>query len=1337
MSYLPGFSKRLILYILFLATSNSFADNGLLFDSDVEIIESNRSAITVKYTVPDPTFKDFQVEDVKFQTLEIPRTAQIRIDGRALIPEKIIPLGIPPQSTPVIRVIDSQYDDVPFREIAPFFSRGTEEEYGSAYSSAKASNPDLPSSVPYALSIDNVRGLNVARIAIPTARYSRNNRTLALLKSITLTVEFSRKDVTVAGAYKNPGRIFDKVFRKMIANYEVARNWFLPEPEPSLTATAAASPFDSASTWIRVELSTEGIYKIGWLEFNSVDIDPLSIDPDAVRIFYGGGRELPVSSSDPRPPLTEIPITILGGDDGQFDNGDYIVFYANSVDSWQFSDFHDRYLHYRNHYTDKNVYWLTIDGSFSDPPLRFEELDGAPQEQYDLSVVDFQCKYQKEVEWIFWRSSSISAIYDYFEWYWGFGSSFQTTVQLTDVVSAGDALIHVRHRSGFPQLVVNGGDALSTVAFTDSASFRYSTFMTDDLSEGLNQLDVVSSSDIYLDNIEIHYPRWLRVVDGNLRFSQPDAGGVIRYNLTNAQGPFVLLDITDVFSPVMITGAELSDGNLVFQNTATVDTHKEFYLSSVARFKSPGNVSIYDPDNLRDVSSPENQADIILITYDDFIDQAQRLKDLRSDEYQYSTRIVKISDIYNQFSWGLVDPTAIRDFLKFAYENWTGPAPSFVTLLGDGNYDYRRNLGGTNRNFIPPFENSPVMSDEYFLYFGQIGYLDSDTNNVPDMMIGRIPANSEQDAREMIDKFYNYDSDPDLSTWRNKVVVVADDNLHPPYSISETYHTTQAEDLANNHVPSRFEVSKIYLIEYPLRTGGEKPEAREALIGAFNQGSLIIDWIGHGSPGLWADEHIFRRTQDIPRLTNARRLPLIYTASCSIGFFDDPSFESFAEELLRSNARGGVAVISATREVYAGPNAHLNNAVFDQLLGNDSIGIGAALFMAKYLRSYPGPTSHNDRSYVLLGDPSQILQFPKFDVHITSAPDSIVALSAGSIAGEITDNEGNMMSDFNGTAWITVKDGTLNRTVVLRDRNNNPMNDTVSFKAPGASIFVGPVDVVGGQFSSQFFIPKDVSYGSEGAKIYIYAENGDYDAAGVADSLLVSGSLPSGADSIGPDINLLADGRPFGAGITMVSESFILGGEIADPHGINITGQLGHGIVVKIDDGEIYEADVTANFIYNRGQYDEGMFEVGIQSLPPGEHDLSIKAWDNFNNSTLVTKRIEVVASENLALSHVMNYPNPITGSQNQTTFQYCLNNPVDKVKISIFTESGRKIRTFDLVTAQYTGVDCNYLDWDLKDADGDDLANGVYLYRIYAEGNNADGGKVSVEKVNKIAILR
>jgi hypothetical protein len=629
------------------------------------------------------------------------------------------------------------------------------------------------------------------------------------------------------------------------------------------------------------------------------------------------------------------------------------------------------------------------------------------------------------------------------------------------------------------------------------------------------------------------------------------------------------------------------------------------------------------------------------------------------------------------------------------------------------------------------------MSDEHYIYFGERYYLDSDSSGALDMIIGRIPANSVSDAEDMIGKTIDYDAFPDLGRWRNRVVVAADDNNTPRTSY-ETFHTYQAEALTNQHTPNRFEVEKIYLVEYPIQNL-EKPMAREALIGAFNQGSLIVDWIGHGSPGLWADEHIFRRSEDIPRLVNGKRLPLIFTASCSIGFFDDPAVESFGEELIRARSRGGVGVISATRAVFAAPNTQYNNEVFDQLLYEDSVGIGEAMYVAKYLRQL-GHLEPNDRYYVLFGDPAQLLQFPKFDVRFVDAPDSLIALSEIGVSGEVVDNNGNMMSDFNGTVWVTVKDGTIQRSVILRDRYNNPLNppnNTISFLSPGSTIFTGPVDVLDGVFSTSFFVPKDVSYGSQVAKIYAYAENGEYDAVGIVDSILVSGSVPSVVDTIGPSISLFADGRPFlPVGATLVGSGFTLTAEIEDEHGINITGQLGHGIVVRVDDGDVYEADVTGSFRFNRGEYQVGTVEITMPGLPAGEHEVSLKAWDNFNNSSLITRTIEVVATEKLQIFDVMNYPNPIKEGQLFTDFQYCLSDDVDRVTIKIFTESGRKIKTIDMTSPELTQMDCHRVRWNLRDADGDPLANGVYIYQIAASGRDANGNSVSADDARKLVIL-
>ena len=715
-----------------------------VYDDDVIVSSSDFNGAIITYDVPAPGFSMLDISGNRYYSMEIARTAQVRKEGRVEIPVKLVSLAIPPEAEVRIRIIDSKYEQLPFKQIAPFYARESEEELQRAFVSAA---PLIPSAAPYIAVTEEIRGLNIVKIAIPTARYDPQAEDLSVLKNITLKIEFvgGREELTVG--YRYPGATFDRIFRKALGNYDIGRNWFMPRENIVTGASVSSTAFDSSQTWIKIELTFEGIYKLGWLEFSAAGVDPLSVDPSTVRIFYGGGRELPLSNFDPRPEFVEIPLEVLGGDDGQFDNGDYVVFFADAADSWEYSDDLERFVHYRNHYTGKNVYWLTVDGSFQSPPLRFVTVDGSPNGSYDVSVETYTARYHKEEEWIFFRSSPNSGLSDYYNWYWGYGRDFTSSAQIFDMVPGQPAEVIVRHRFGSPALRINGGSSIAP-----STDQYFSSYLTGDLSEGLNGLDLHSSTEFYLDYINIFYPRWLKLSDENLLFAQPDTSGVVEYNLTDVASPYVLLDIADKNRPLKITGSRLEGTDLTFFDTVTIDSHKQYYISSISRLKSPSSVSHYDVDNLRDTSSPENRVDEIIITYDGFYDQAVALAEHRSQSYNMPTRVVRLSDVYNQFSYGLIDAVAIRDFLKYAYENWPEPAPTFALLLGDGHYDYRNNLGSGNPIFLPPFENDRSMSDEHFIYFGDRYYLDSDSSGAPDIIIGRIPAHSVSDAEDMVGK---------------------------------------------------------------------------------------------------------------------------------------------------------------------------------------------------------------------------------------------------------------------------------------------------------------------------------------------------------------------------------------------------------------------------------------------------------------------------------------------------------------------------------------------------------------------------------------------------------
>jgi hypothetical protein len=1319
--------------VCFMAITSAKAET--IFDKDVEILQSDITGITLRYTPAEASITPFEISP--FQRLLITRTAQNGQEGVVEVPMKIIPLAMPLGTNADISILESNYSQQPYVVLAPYFAEKTYSDYKSAYDSQQAKNPKIPNSEPWLMQSGKIRGLNIVRLIIPTARYRINPQEFSLLKSIKIRVNFRGSLKGQLAGSGNPGPVFGRILNRVVANIDVAQNWFELKPYNKTALMATATPFDSATTWIRIELTSEGMYGFTWTLFNIAGVNPLNIDPSQIRVFSAGGKELPTDNSVPRPQLTEIPTEIIGGDDGHFDNGDLIVFYADAVDSWQYNNQFARFQFSRNHYTDKNVFWLTVDGNFSSPPRRFTVADGTPDGAVDASVDTYRAIFHKEQDKEF--TTKPNGEIDNFEWYWGQNSDFQTSIQILDMIANSQVTVIARHQLGSPALRVNGNSPILPQSYQ-----TYSTYRTTDFVDGTNTVDLKSNNDFFLDYIDVNYLRWLKIIDGNLIFTQPDTFGTIRYNLTQVGSPYYLLDITNKMNPIKITGGILNGSNLVFDDTVSAISNKRYCFSTLDRLKTPGAVSLYHMDNLRDTVSPQNRADEIIVTYDGFYDQAVRFAQHRQNSYGLATRVAKVSDIYNQFSYGLYDPTAIRDFLKYAYENWQEPAPSIVFLFGDGHYDYRNNLGYNAKNYVPPYENSDYMGDESFIFFGREGYLDSDSNSVPDMFIGRINVKSTQDAEDFIDKTIIYDTSPELGPWRERIIVAADDNLHPEggaYIYNETYHTIQAEDLTNNHIPGKFETIKIYMIEYLMGPSSEKPEAREALLSAINQGAIILNWIGHGSANLWADEHIFRRLQDLPRMANGDRLPLIFTASCSIGKFDVPNIDCMAEEFMRQNTGRAISVVSATRDVYAWENEQLNNEFFDRLLNYDSSGIGEALYIAQYLASTR--TDHqiigNDRHYMVFGDPAQVLEYPKFDIHMTSAPDSLTALSVDSLSGEVVDNNGNLQSNFNGTVWITVKDGTVIRSVVCRDPINNPVQPplSASFLAPGSTIFIGPAEAVNGRFTSRFFIPKDVSYGSHGAKILAYGENTVYDAAGVKDSILISGSLSSVQDSIGPTVSLLVDGRPFSPGITMAPSSFVFGADVQDEHGVNITGQLGHGLVVSIDGGQVYDQDVTSYFNYSMGDYKGGRLEVRLPSIPVGEHDISLKVWDNFNNSTMITKRIEVVSTSKLEITDVMNYPNPVKGNQASTAFQYCLNNNVDRVSIKIFTESGKKIKTIDITSPDLIQMDCSQVSWDLLDADGDRLANGVYLYMISAERQNSNGGKEHADATGKLVILR
>ena len=229
-----------------------------------------------------------------------------------------------------------------------------------------------------------------------------------------------------------------------------------------------------------------------------------------------------------------------------------------------------------------------------------------------------------------------------------------------------------------------------------------------------------------------------------------------------------------------------------------------------------------------------------------------------------------------------------------------------------------------------------------------------------------------------------YENSEDKSSWRNLITLIADDDKTSTKPDGHAEHTAPSENLANNIIPESFDLKKIYLADYAAvitGNGRRKPSVNTDIIKTINDGTLVINYIGHGNPELWAHEVVFDRTASFPQLHNDRYF-FLCTATCDYGYFDVPNFQSGAEDLLFFPDKGSIADFCSSRLVYSGENHSLNYALFTKLLTlprdtlNLPVTIGKAVFETKINGHY---SSVNDQKYYLFGDPTLRLLIPEYN----------------------------------------------------------------------------------------------------------------------------------------------------------------------------------------------------------------------------------------------------------------------------------------------------------------------------------------------------------------------
>ena len=558
---------------------------------------------------------------------------------------------------------------------------------------------------------------------------------------------------------------------------------------------------------------------------------------------------------------------------------------------------------------------------------------------------------------------------------------------------------------------------------------------------------------------------------------------------------------------------------------------------------------------------------------------------------------------------------------------------------------------------------------------------------------------------------------------------MADDGLTTT-SDDGSLHTGQSEILAQDHSPDTFTKQKIFIVEYPTvntSTGRTKPTANQAIDQAINQGTLILNWTGHGNTQQWAHEDVFSIDQDFPQLANKGRPFFLVAATCDFARYDNPKEKSGGELLVLMSGQGAIAEVAADRVGYSDLNAELNWSLYDNLLyQTDSDGrpvrLGDALWETKQVLY-----DQNDQKHHLLGDPTMRLAIPRARVSIDSlngfsavTPVTVGALAKVRVAGTLKKPSGVSMNSLQGKAILEVFDSK--RTVPV------PEWGDFTFVLNGSLIYRGEVSVHNGALQTVFPVPKDVSYGTNPSRINVYAWNDSTDGMGFTENISIAGTSTASVDTTGPGIRIYFNDESFRPGDIVAPDAMLIV-DLTDSSGINTsTAGIGHKLEATID-GSQRTIDLTGYYRGNLDTYQSGQVRYQFNGLSEGRHTLTVKAWDIYNNPSTADSYFDVRSSSQLAIYNVFNFPNPFARSTT-FTFQRSTSDPID-VEIKIYTVAGRLIQTIEApsVSDQFVQIP-----WDGRDRDGSEIANGVYLYKVTAKSFDRT---TSSEALGKLAILR
>jgi hypothetical protein len=1270
------------------------SDRGKLKNNEfIKIQKSDAKELIIEFSLPEFFVEKSTHQGSDFQTINIPGYSQINDPGKPQLPVKGFLVGIPPGSNFKLTILDYEFEILHRYNICPAPEINIKQDVTVHQQLLKnedvtykflldqslySTNNFFPEFLAKAGNTAFIRNQNVASFQIFPIQFNPVTQEIRCYKKIKIKIDFLSDNINVkpAGNFIDQSIHFEKLFKTSLLNYEVAKHWRQTSTNlPKNKSINKNTNFQTQGTWYKILIEHDGIYRLTQNDLEQAGINTSFVDPRKIGIFNKG---------------VEIPIYVKGQVDGIFDESDFIEFYG---------------IQTKNEFSYTNVYWLSVD----------EETDGLRMIEKDGGIFGTPPTLTMSKETIrFEKDSLFNTSMPHEEgadhWFWDWISGPDTlnfTVPLNNVAAVlkTDCSLATEFR-GYTDLGINPDHhtivALNEYQILDDrwdGRIRFNSlnsFPQSYLREGLNDITLMLPGDtganadqLWINWFEITYWRDYVAYNDSLVFWGEGIGPhqfEVQHFISNEISVFDITESTDVkrITNIEFESTETSN-TLKFQDD--LDIKHQYYALGENKKRTPAAIFADVPSQLH---SEFNQADYIIITHEDFYDFLPPLVNLRQNQ-GLRLKTVKITDIYDEFNFGIKDPKAIKDFLSFTYFNWQKPAPSYVLLFGDASLDYKDFFQIGKTDFVPThlFEsthyNTYTSSDNWFVCV-------SGDDNLPDMLIGRLPVNSVGDAEIVVNKMTGYDNNKTNHEWNKKVFFIAD---NPD---DKGNYAIQSDNLIHYFIPSDFTVLKAYLDTSIIATSLDS--FKNEIINRFNEGCLVVNFLGHGSDVRWSHEHLLDTTA-VTNLNNNNNLPFVVSLSCLNGYFHWPTYKSLAEALLVAQNGGAIACLSPSGFANTYVLPILSRNLYASLFQDQDYILGSAVARSKIDIFAIGETYLDHiEFYNLLGDPATRLNAcPELSIQPSGYTGNIL----------IENNPAQIGSELSG--WI----------------NNLKYPTNFHILTPGK---YGPLYISADDPSTQ-----EIEGGKNGDSV------GFKLVTTTKDTFLL---YPSTTWETGVIHNVDLNTFPTTVHITTpisieirVNDK-IVGSEIMNGDPIPNNSLIAAKLETKENglnrdkikillNGQFIEQDNYTYLAEEDNPLHNGKIIYLPSTLSDGEYEMIIEAYDLASPANQTKKSFIFRINSTLYLDRVYNFPNPM---QTKSTFTYLLfNDKTAEVNIKIYTIAGRLIKTI-----QHASGDVGYNEtvWDGRDSNNETIANGVYFYKITAKD-----GKKTTELIERLVMMR